>query len=575
LAQVWFHFEQAAVALSTMASGFRGLSVLLRLSAVLLLLPGRLGLSAPISSADGWLNVTLRVEVATVHLNFQNISFRARTYNGSFPGPHLRVSPGDRVRVLLRNALGADLPGAGCRAPLDHLRASNSTNLHVHGIYDDAVQDNTFVCVSPGEDFEYTYKVHKELGTSMLWYHPHLEGSSAMQVCGGMAGFFEIVDEAEEAMFDFAATLPLMIQMLEFNPASKEYIGACLDNGGTSDLPLRFSNPHNFTGRLLLASGEVGTFLALGTGELARLKVVNAMSGTATMLNFGFWGPSASVCTLHVLAYDGIYLHAPRRQRSVLLPPGGKADVAVSCSAPGQHTVGTLTIGAEDVGGLFDTELHPIVSLEVTGPGGRTAKLPDALPGPPPYYADLRQAQVDQRHSILFGNEAGDNIVGGWPYNGSISHVAHRNAVQEWRLYGGEGVGMEKLHPYHQHMVHFQIISRSGGSELMAAVGDYRDTVPLYKDVNYTVRFVVPFTGPMMVHCHILKHQDLGMMTLVNFTDALPPVRLASRPLHLAPLARVLLALCMLSVAAALCACFAGRRSVRDGCCHSNYVRVA
>merc|ERR1712032_1406312 len=55
--------------------------------------------------------------------------------------------------------------------------------------------------------------------------------------------------------------------------------------------------------------------------------------------------------------------------------------------------------------------------------------------------------------------------------------------------------------------------------------GDYRDTLVVYRDLNYTVRFVAPFQGLMMIHCHVLKHEDLGMMTLANITAA--PVSLA------------------------------------------------
>ena len=58
------------------------------------------------------------------------------------------------------------------------------------------------------------------------------------------------------------------------------------------------------------------------------------------------------------------------------------------------------------------------------------------------------------------------------------------------------------------------------GTELMAKVGDWRDTVVLYATLNYTIRFTVPFPGLMMVHCHIQKHSDNGMLALAQIHDA-------------------------------------------------------
>merc|ERR1711879_970119 len=94
-------------------------------------------------------------------------------------------------------------------------------------------------------------------------------------------------------------------------------------------------------------------------------------------------------------------------------------------------------------------------------------------------------------------------------------------SLQEWKVLGGEGVGFNNQHPFHQHVSHFQITSVNPPSldPLVAHVGDYRDTVVLYAALNYTVRFVAPTLGPVMVHCHILKHEDAGMMTIVNITE--------------------------------------------------------
>lgn len=164
-----------------------------------------------VESVDGWLNVTLRVDMTTWSIPFRGISFQTRAYNGTVPGPHLRVSPGDKVRVLVQNRLGANPAGHDCHAPDSILgRGPNSTNLHLHGIYDSPLHDNTFLCISPHEDQLYEYTIDARAGTSSLFYHPHFDGSSGMQLYGGMYGAFEVIDKQQEAMFDFVETRTML-----------------------------------------------------------------------------------------------------------------------------------------------------------------------------------------------------------------------------------------------------------------------------------------------------------------------------------------------------------------------------
>jgi FtsP/CotA-like multicopper oxidase with cupredoxin domain len=460
-------------------------------------------------------------------LPFKNISFRARTYNGSFPGPPLIAKPGDRVNILLQNRLGENLPNSGCHAPLNQYRAANSTNLHVHGVYEDAEHDNTFLCIEPGSDHLWSYRIGDETGTSTLFYHPHVEGSSSMQVYGGMAGAFEIVDPAQDAALGVDVTQILVLQMLDFNPESGNYIETVMAMNGGSSLPLELHNPENYAGLLLLANGQVNAPMNLGAGRQARLKLINAISGPGYNVNLGFLGQNASDCQLHVLAYDGVYLSAPRRQASVFIPAGGRADVAVMCKTAGVYQIGTVLTGVENYGQMFPAD-HAMLTLRMHNDvdGAGIVELPKVLPGPPAYYPDLSEVQPEAYHTITLSTEDGANVVDGTPFNGSVSHVAEQHRMQEWYLYGGEASGFEEVHTYHQHMTHFQIMSTSVDTDgLVVAVGDYRDTVALYRDLNVTVRFIPPFTGRMMIHCHVLRHEDMGMMTVVNFTapTATPP----------------------------------------------------
>jgi len=490
-------------------------------------------------SSNGFLEATLRVEVATVSLKFKNISFQTRTYNGMLPGPIFRVQPGDRVRILLSNLLDSNAPKLNCSGPDATFRAANSTNLHIHGIYAGIGEDNTAVCINPRDEMQYEYLLDSRSGTSTLFYHPHLDGSSTIQMYGGMAGAFEIVDpEQERRWFSQAGqnmfahqSQVLLFQLLDFDPNSSSYIEAFMNLGNISNLALELKNPENFQGQVLLVSGEVEPSVELESGSWLRLKMINAFGGNQVLSNFGFVGPAQKVCELKVLAYDGVYLKAPRLQSSVLLASGGRADVAVRCSVAGKHRIASIDAVLPpygSLGGQMPANLTALI-LNVAQHSTSQIDLPSILPGPPAYYPDLMyapEADIDGRNSIMLSNFPGENIVNGWPYNGSVSYNMPIDSLQEWRLIGGQGpMPLGSVHPYHQHVTHFQILEASlDNSGLIGMVGDYRDTVPLYLAMNFTVRFKAAIGGIMMIHCHVLRHEDLGMMTLANITQSNAPV---------------------------------------------------
>ena len=206
-----------------------------------------------------------------------------------------------------------------------------------------------------------------------------------------------------------------------------------------------------------------------------------------------------------------------------MLPAGGRAELLVSCAEEGIYQLGTSPENVDEFGQLLPAG-HTALILHVSG----NCSSPDSslagsvsLPGPPAYYTDLRGATPTGYNRILLSNAPGDNVLNGWPYDGTVSYTMPLRSVQQWTIAGGEGTGFEKQHPYHQHMIHFQVIESSVDTKgLMGMVGDYRDTVPMWRDLNYTIRFVPRFAGLMTIHCHVLKHEDLGMMTIANVTPS-------------------------------------------------------
>ena len=497
-----------------------------------------------VRSSHGWLIHTLNVEEGTWRLP-HGISVRTRLYNTAAPGSILWAAPGDHLRITLRNQLGANLRVASGVARVGFLEA-NTTNLHLHGVYDDASHDDTFARVQPGGVKTYQYTLHPDSGTTLLYYHPHAHGSTTLQSLGGMGGALVVEDAVQEAALalPMAATRVLLLQSLDFDPSSSDFVGIQLESQGSSTLPATLLNPSGLSRPMLLVNGGEAQREELPVGRWMRLKVVNALVGSSSSLKLGFLAASGSPrtgvastreespCRMLVLSLDGVWLREPRLLASTFLPPGGRAELAVGCRRAGVHTFGSLhsdALGATFVGGEAAIELQvmPETTLGVDEQRvyGRAAtpldKLPRQLPGPPAYYSDLRNAVVDVRHTIEFSSPGGSNVINGRTYDDSAppSFRLQRGGVVEWQLVSAELPGsLLKVHPYHQHMTHFQIqsVSTPGAvaDELGVVVGDWRDTIPLSSPVNYTIRFVAPFDGLMMVHCHILKHSDFGMMSL-------------------------------------------------------------
>ena len=549
-------------------------------------------------SAAGVLDYTLRVEPGIWTLP-HGISFQTRLYNGLGPSPILCASPGDVVRLTVQNRLDADdVSGTAAGATTQRLgfRQANTTNLHLHGIYDDAWADDTFARVHPGTSRVYEYKLQPRSGSTLLYYHPHADGATTLHSVGGMGGALVITDHAQEAALGLptmGAPLVAVLQAFNLDETSSDFLGTQLSNGGTSLMSTAITNPANRKGWLLTINGGAPHDIELPQGGWARLQLVNAITASTGSIRLGFVpthatdalaaAPAAaaptelaSPCAMALIALDGVWLAAPRRLSSLLLPPGGRAEILVGCTTAGSHTLASL--GALSLGGTLPAG-HAVAVVRVRadaarqpppeGDGAAAAvpmvPLPHKLPGPPDYYQDLigagasggdgagssgaptrsERAAADgasslvQRETLTFSTPSGANVVNGQPYNLSrVDFALTLGHLAEWRLVGAEAPHSSlKLHPYHQHFTHFQVVGVTrtaaaaaagraspppeGDEEetrtaLLAQVGDWRDTIPLYGNVEYVIRFVAPFLGKMMVHCHIQKHSENGMLAIAE-----------------------------------------------------------
>ncbi|KNC80804.1 hypothetical protein SARC_06841 [Sphaeroforma arctica JP610] len=491
------------------------------------------------TSEDGKLDVTLTVTASRIHGPLR-IEYNTRLYDGEFPGPTLRFKAGDDVNLLLRNELGFNDATAEAMSGNNELHHPNSTNMHLHGMHvaSTGAQDNVALTIAPGFSFQYEYKINSKHHAGTTYYHPHLHGSTNLQVFGLMAGAFITEDNPDDTPENLLAMDDLVVMVQSVYLADEQAFLTVYGHNGTSNMPVGLKNPEGIKRNMLMVNGQYKPRIDFAIGELKRLRIISGLASEAML--FGLSKDSA--CQLYEMAYDGVYLPAPREAGTIFLPSGGRVDVAVQCSKSGSFALTTVPdkrladyaqIWVPVPGPPTDPEnVQPMLMIEVSSEE-MPMELPDILPDLPEYLQKARDedenpdAEWETSLSIELSDADGANVINGQAFDpkGPLLDSIELNAFYQWDLSAGEvfqeGEGYPQ-HPYHQHINHYLITASDHVTDgLLFRKGDFRDTIPLFESTPVGVRFyAADYTGPMMMHCHNLGHEDKGMMAVVGIDEA-------------------------------------------------------
>jgi bilirubin oxidase len=390
-------------------------------------------------------------------------------YNGTYLGPTLRASRGDEVEVRFHN--GLDRP----------------TTVHWHGMHLPAADDGgPHQEVAPGADWRPSWRIDQPAAT--LWYHPHPHGETADQVSRGLAGFFLLDDPAEGAL-----------------PLPHEY--------GVDDIPVavqdvRFQSDGSFatgdadfTGRLgdrLLVDGTLGPYLDVTT-EVVRLRLLDA--SPARSYRFAF----ADDRPFSLIASDGGLLAKPVSSRSVQLSPGERAEILVRMT-PGERIVlrsEAPRLGeVHGMGGAADR--FDVLQLRAAPTLRHAGDIPAALVPLPPI--DTSRV-AGERVFHMDGTSINDRKMA----MDRIDAVVTVGTTEIWDVVNDMGAP----HSFHVHDVQFRVQSIDGAPP-PASLAGWKDTV--YLPPGQRFRLVIAFRDyadadhPYMFHCHLLRHEDSGMM---------------------------------------------------------------
>lgn len=446
---------------------------------------GAAGLAAPrelvepevLRSTNGLLRVRLVAGEQEVVLAGRRA--RALTYNGRVPGQTWRVRPGDRIEVSLENRLGSP------------------TNLHTHGLHvsPEAASDNALLSIGPSETFDYRFDLPEDHPAGVFWYHPHRHGHVADQVFGGLYGTIVVEDEDV--------------------PGARERVLVISDISLTRTGEVRSATAaERMTGReggLVLVNGQLEPTITARPGQRERWRVVNAC--TSRYLRLALPGQR-----MQLLGIDSGHEPAPRDIDEVLLAPGNRADLLVRMQT-GTSELGTL---GYDRGGPM---MGMMSGQSASGPRtlARLVVQGDSADGPQPFARrsadpDLRQSKPDHRREITFtmGSHGGMGAMmalgfDGRPFDADrIDQSVATGSVEEWTIRNPTPMD----HPFHLHVWPMQVIEVDNAT---AAEPVWRDVVnvPAHGEAVVRIRFA-RFSGRTVYHCHILDHEDAGMMGSVE-----------------------------------------------------------
>ncbi len=416
--------------------------------------------------------------------------------NGAYLGPTLRFRRGERVRLEVTNSL------------------AEPSTLHWHGMHVPAASDGgPYVMVAPGATWVTEYDVTQRPMTA--WYHPHPMHQTARQVYMGLAGVIYVDDPTPPA--DLPSTygvddLPLVIQDRRFfADGTHPYSG-----GATVAMHDMMAG---LKGQSMLVNGAVQPRGVIAQG-LIRLRVLNGSNARA--YNLGF----ADDRRFRVIASDGGLLAAPVETTRALLAPGERAELLVDFSAdPTGAEVTLRSFSGEVFGALFtgqmganladalDRATFDLATFEVGAP------LPTAIVAPTafaPIERIAESAAVRTRQLTL------SMAMGGVFINGTrmtelatvpaaISFDIPVGDTELWTVTNTSGMP----HPFHVHHRQFQVLDVDGAPPAAPLAG-WKDTVLV--GPGQVVRLLLAFAGvgdrdvPYMFHCHILEHEDHGMM---------------------------------------------------------------
>lgn len=419
--------------------------------------------------------------------------------NGDFLSPTIVVNKGDLVTLNVINNLNV------------------STTMHWHGLHVAPENDGgPHQLISAGTTWSPSFQILNNAAT--FWYHPHGEGKTELHVSKGLAGLFIIHDQDELAL-GLPGTygtddIPMIVQTRSFDELNGIAIADHMDTS-------------IFVNGTLFAETDL-------PAQVVRFRLLNGSS--MRTFNFGLSNDQ----TFYQIATDGGLVAAPNAVNRLMIAPGERSEILIDLSGMEGQTLEWMSYGSEMPDGVFggpsvgmgndtihDYSMNPLngadfnlMTIHVTAP---TATPVTSIPSTLVPYEPYDVADMEVQRTIVFDTlrllpaDAPNLAEGPFGINNrtfhmdSINVTVELNATEVWTLVNKTHIA----HPFHIHDIQFNVFEKSGTTPPVTEQG-WKDVVLVmpHDSVKFITKFIT-FSDehiPYMYHCHLLHHEDDGMM---------------------------------------------------------------
>lgn len=440
---------------------------------------------------------------------------RMWTYGGSFPGPTVRRPAGEATRVRFAHRLGEAAGELSVHLHGGHNRSREDgqpgglTRRHPRSLFCDITpglspaESGNDLLIEPGGARTYTYE-HVEDGAperaSFQWYHDHRLDHTARNVWRGLAGMWIVDDELD-------ASLPL--------PRGERDIPLMLGDR-SFDRRNQLADPFAGGGLRPPDDGVVGRYVLVNGAVLPhhrvrpqryRLRVLNASSFRSYSLRL-----TGGVKMVQVATESGLLPH-PLARRSVLLGPGERVELVVDFAQARGERVRLVSVQRRSGGNAIGAQSHagPLMEFRVASRRARDrTSIPDALRPLPAWVADAAQTPSHTWRIAVGVGLRPSWLINGRTYDpGYVDATARLGEVVTWELRNRTAVA----HLMHLHHTDWYVLQRNGRRPPPWERA-LKDTFFLDPGDRITIAGKISdYTGKYVVHCHMLDHEDHGLMS--------------------------------------------------------------
>lgn len=436
--------------------------------------------------------------------------------------------------------------------------------------------DDVLVDIAPGGSNPYQIDVPSFHDAGTYWYHSHLHGASGYQVASGMAGAIIIREPVGQAPVPQERDSVFLMQevisgAIEGSTGDGTKLGTFPAVYGGLVGSVSFGGPGTF----FYINGQCQPTLQLSAGRLYRWRFINATATPRGLMKLRLLqcstdpntqqncpppsttanqsAPPGPTIPMNLMAVDGLsfYGFPPQPVQAHLMAPGNRADFLIKLT-PGRYVLykdafpqdATCITSTANVNA--SNQSKQVLAYIIVAPSGYNDPLPATIPGTPPFYRQPITRVDTTRPPVAFQNP--QNTAGTFQINGQFYQpdqtpiTAKLNTAEQWTLDNSTG---NNTHPFHIHVNPFQIVGRTIDFETANPTLDptnpanwmWMDTVALPMpttnpacpqqvtnqnsargQLTMRTRYLV-YPGEYVIHCHILIHEDVGMMANVKIDD--------------------------------------------------------